>query len=83
MEKTIEEIWREGRKIAHELGNGVQYEGPSMTLGDDEFELHCFTDKAVKGVRGTTFTGNTLAEAKTRLIELRQQWKKSPPKFKS
>jgi hypothetical protein len=66
----------EGQSIAAKLGNGVEYNGPQYK--DGKIVYYTFTDKAVTG---TTFGVTSVEQAKQRLIEIRQQYKRDPPVF--
>ena len=70
------DYWKEGHRIAREIGHGVVYNGPQLV--DDEFLFHMFTDEEATG---TTFGARTLEEAKAKLMEKRQQFGAAPVAF--
>ncbi len=75
----LEQLEQEGRLIAEQLGNGVNYAGPLLWDGPEgKFYGHLFQDDAVTV---SSFTGIDFEGAKTRLIEMRQQWDAEPPVF--
>ena len=77
MERSTEELKKEGEEIAKKLGNGVIYNGPWLDDGslDDGSEgklvFHTFTDAAETG---TTFVAKTLKQAKQRLMKKRKMY---------
>lgn len=66
-----------GKAIAEQLGNEVSYNGPQYE--GDRFCFHLFTDR----VTGTTFSAETVEEAKARLVEVRKNFGASPPAFEA
>ena len=74
---NLDEVNKEGLKLALDLGNGVTYVGPQM-LREDLFYCHIFQD----GVTGTSFGARSLKQAKESLVHHRSEFKKKPPEFK-
>ena len=75
MDKTEQELRKEGEEIAKKLGNGIKYLGPQIFNG--EFYGHLFNDDLTR----STFGGKTLRKAKERLIEDRKKCNAEPPTF--
>lgn len=78
MERSIEEIRKEGNDIAKKLGNGVRYAGPQMAEG--KLEYHLFNDDAVTD---GSFSAVSLEEAKEKFIAERISFNAPLPNFET
>ena len=76
MERSIEDIKKEGAEITKKLGNGVRYAGPQMYKG--RLEYHLFNDDAVTD---GSFTALSFKEAKEALIKKRIDFDAPLPNF--
>ena len=76
MERSLEEITKEGNDITRKLGNGVRYAGPQMDEGI--LAYHLFNDDAVTD---SSFAAMFLEEAKEKFIEKRIAFNAPLPVF--
>ena len=79
MESRREQLSREGKEIARQLGNGVGYYGPWLPFGPEgEFLGHLIQDDAVTI---GSFTVMDIDDAREKLVELRKNFGAEPPVF--